>query len=97
MKRILIFAALLAGLFVQTAFAQEPERVQQTNPIIWADVPDTSVVRVGDTYYMSSTTMHLSPGLPIYYSKDGKTSMGAERGQAVCGFTTASFTSRPLL
>ncbi|MBQ3350487.1 MAG: endo-1,4-beta-xylanase [Thermoguttaceae bacterium] len=70
MKRILIFAALLAGLFVQTAFAQEPERVQQTNPIIWADVPDTSVLRVGDTYYMSSTTMHLSPGLPIYYSKD---------------------------
>ena len=50
MKRILIFAALLAGLFVQTAFAQEPERVQQTNPIIWADVPDTSVLRVGDTY-----------------------------------------------
>lgn len=41
-----------------------------TNPIIWADVPDVAMVRVGDTYYMSSTTMHMSPGLPIMKSKD---------------------------
>ncbi|MFI0430973.1 glycoside hydrolase 43 family protein [Mariniflexile sp. HMF6888] len=40
------------------------------NPIIYADVPDASMVRVGDTYYMSSTTMHMSPGLPIMKSKD---------------------------
>lgn len=40
------------------------------NPIIYADVPDMSMIRVGDTYYMSSTTMHLSPGLPIMKSKD---------------------------
>ena len=40
------------------------------NPIIWADVPDPSVVRVGDTYYMSSTTMHMSPGVPIMKSTD---------------------------
>jgi gentisate 1,2-dioxygenase len=32
------------------------------NPIIWADVLDMSMVRVGDTYYMSSTTMHMVPG-----------------------------------
>jgi beta-xylosidase len=35
------------------------------NPIIFADIPDLSIIRVGDTYYMSSTTMHMSPGLPI--------------------------------
>ena len=29
-----------------------------------------AMVRVGDTYYMSSTTMHISPGLPIMKSKD---------------------------
>src|SRR5690349_11689534 len=40
------------------------------NPIIFADVPDMSMIRVGDTYYMSSTTMHLSPGVPIMKSKD---------------------------
>lgn len=40
------------------------------NPLIFADVPDLSMVRVGDTYYMSSTTMHMSPGLPIMKSRD---------------------------
>lgn len=40
------------------------------NPIIWADVPDPAIVRVGRDYYMSSTTMHMSPGLPIMKSRD---------------------------
>ena len=40
----------------------EPAPGEAQNPIIWADVPDCAVIRVGDTYYMSSTTMHLSPG-----------------------------------
>jgi beta-xylosidase len=40
------------------------------NPIIFADVPDMAMIRVGDTYYMSSTTMHMSPGLPIMKSTD---------------------------
>lgn len=40
------------------------------NPIIFADVPDMSMIRVGDTYYMSSTTMHMNPGVPIMKSKD---------------------------
>lgn len=40
------------------------------NPIIWADVPDVSVMRVDDTYYMVSTTMHFAPGVPIMASKN---------------------------
>lgn len=40
------------------------------NPILHADVPDLSMIRVGDAYYMSSTTMHMSPGLPIMQSTD---------------------------
>lgn len=55
-------AGLLASVTVQAKPAQ--------NPIIWADVPDLAIIRVGDTYYMSSTTMHMSPGLPIMKSKD---------------------------
>lgn len=43
---------------------------QATNPVIYADVPDMSMVRVGNTYYMSSTTMHMSPGVPIMKSTD---------------------------
>ncbi|MCF0244087.1 MAG: family 43 glycosylhydrolase [Bacteroidaceae bacterium] len=40
------------------------------NPVINADVPDVSVCKVADTYYMVSTTMHLMPGAPIMKSKD---------------------------
>lgn len=45
------------------------------SPLIWADIPDPSVIRVDGahgrpTYYMSSTTMHLAPGVPIMKSRD---------------------------
>ena len=58
---VLVFAWLVAVLSVQA---------EARNPVIHADVPDLAMIRVGDTYYMSSTTMHLSPGLPIMKSKD---------------------------
>lgn len=56
----------LAPLFAQADDSGNLAR----NPVIWADVPDLAAIRVGDTYYLSSTTMHLSPGLPIMKSKD---------------------------
>jgi len=40
------------------------------NPVIFADVPDMSIIRVGKVYYMSSTTMHMNPGVPIMKSTD---------------------------
>ena len=40
------------------------------NPMLWADVPDPDVIRVGDTFYLVSTTMHLMPGGPVMASKD---------------------------
>lgn len=41
-----------------------------TNPVIWADIPDISIVRADDKYYMSHTTMHMTPGVPIMESDD---------------------------
>ena len=64
--RLLVLALVCASIFVGAiASAQNAQ-----NPIIWADVPDVAIIRVGDTYYVSSTTMHMSPGLPIMKSKD---------------------------
>lgn len=45
---------------------------QYRNPILYADVPDMSVCRAGDYYYMISTTMHLMPGAPVMRSPDMK-------------------------
>ena len=41
-----------------------------TNPIMWGDWPDPDVIRVGDTFYMVSTSMHYVPGCPIAQSHD---------------------------
>ncbi|GGL17591.1 hypothetical protein Sme01_71910 [Sphaerisporangium melleum] len=40
------------------------------NPVVWQDFPDVDIIRVGDTYYMSSSTFHYSPGAPILRSYD---------------------------
>ena len=42
------------------------------NPILWSDYPDPDLIRVGDTYYMVSTTMFFMPGGPILRSYDLK-------------------------
>src|SRR5690606_20352126 len=81
--------------FLGVSYAQ-----QVKNPIIFADVPDMSMIRVGDTYYMSSTTMHLNRRLALIKSKDlvkwvlsgyGHTSLQAmddlnlSNGNGICG------------
>jgi beta-xylosidase len=53
-----------------TVQGEPTPQVAAINPIIWADVPDIAILRVGESYYMSSTTMHMSPGLPIMKSAD---------------------------
>jgi len=63
---LVLLVFVVAGITLSTI--AQPS--QAHNPIIFADVPDMSMVRVNDTYYMSSTTMHMSPGLPIMKSKD---------------------------
>ena len=48
----------------------EVQAVTFKNPVVWADVPDPDVIRVGDYFYMVSTTMHLMPGAPVMRSRD---------------------------
>lgn len=69
MKKIIAGLAVSAVLTVFGGYGATAQQ-KAHNPIIFADVPDMSMVRVGDTYYMSSTTMHMSPGVPIMKSKD---------------------------
>ena len=64
---VFTYCALVFSFFVSVVSGQNN---QAANPIIHADVPDMSMIRVGDTYYMSSTTMHMSPGVPVMKSKD---------------------------
>ena len=40
------------------------------NPILHADYSDPDVVRVGEDFYMTSSSFNVAPGLPILHSKD---------------------------
>ncbi|MBG0858394.1 MAG: glycoside hydrolase 43 family protein [Bacteroidales bacterium] len=68
MKKIYLIILIIAAAFFTTSVSLQVQSAQ--NPIIWADFPDMSMIRVGDSYYMSSTTMHMSPGVPIMKSND---------------------------
>jgi beta-xylosidase len=83
MKQVTKFFSLMAlgcGLAapVMAAGSMPQQRVAGTavssrqfaNPVLWADVPDPDVIRVGRYFYMVSTTMHLMPGAPIMRSED---------------------------
>ena len=69
MRRLLILLMLCTTL---GTMAQQVTTDKIQNPMLWADVPDPDVIRVGDTFYLVSTTMHLMPGAPVMASKDLK-------------------------
>lgn len=76
-----LLAVIAFGLFPFMPFADNNDSLAPkptgdngdgtfTNPFMWTDVPDPDVIRVGDYYYMVTTTMHLMPGAPVMRSVD---------------------------
>ena len=63
---LLTVAALLAG----ASCSAGPKTTVCENPLTYTDIPDNDVIRVGDDYYMVSTTMYYCPGAPIMHSRD---------------------------
>lgn len=72
MKKIILLAVALLSLISSqfTPCSAQEQRVDVANPYIWADYPDPDIIRVGEYYYLVTTTMHLFPGGPIMRSKD---------------------------
>ena len=73
MKRILltIIVALLsnATIFAQSWTADNGNGTF-TNPLFYDEFSDPDMIRVGEYFYMTGTSMHSMPGLPIYRSRD---------------------------
>lgn len=44
--------------------------IQYTNPVLPGFYPDPSAIRVGEDYYMVTSTFEYFPGVPIFHSKD---------------------------
>src|SRR6267378_2372136 len=41
-----------------------------TNPLFYDEFSDPDMIHVGQDYYITGTTMHAMPGLPVLHSKD---------------------------
>ena len=60
----------LLGLGALLAAACARPTTHCVNPLTYTDIPDNDVIRVGEDYYMVSTTMYYCPGAPIMHSRD---------------------------
>lgn len=66
MKKIL-FAIFLIAAFINSA-AQK--KGQYSNPILSGFFPDPSICRVGNDYYLVTSTFAYFPGIPVFHSID---------------------------
>jgi beta-xylosidase len=62
-------AVLLLALLVVGA-AGQAKRATYTNPVMAGDLPDPSVIRVGQDYWAVATTSEWAPEFPILHSRD---------------------------
>ena len=79
MKKLLISVFLSLGILSVQAqnpapgdagYGSPEKRMTVNNAYIWSDYPDPDIIRVGEYYYLVTTTMHLFPGGPIMRSRD---------------------------
>lgn len=63
---------LMAGSCSGTVDPNPPTSCPTTysNPLMWEDLPDPEVIRVGDAYYYTASSFHHSPGAPVLRSYD---------------------------
>lgn len=70
MKKMMLAWLTVASLLMGCSGSEMPVKGTFRNPVVYADIPDISITRAGEYYYMISTTMHLMPGGPVMRSKD---------------------------
>ena len=66
MKRLITIILAMTSI----AAAAQPQHFGYSNPVIPGFNPDPSVCRVGDDYYLVTSTFQYFPGVPVYHSKD---------------------------
>ena len=67
---VVIAACLLTASLCLRAQSPSSNNSGYDNPVIEGMAPDPSVCRVGDDYYLVTSTFEYFPGVPVYHSKD---------------------------
>ena len=66
----IIFIMLLTSLSLFAEWQSDNGNGTFKNPVLYADYPDPSMVRVGNDFYLASSTFANVPGLVILKSQD---------------------------
>lgn len=61
---------LLAGSSFAATWTADNGNGTYTNPLFYDEFSDPDLIRVGEDYYLTGTTMHAQPGLPVLHSRD---------------------------
>lgn len=59
-----------ASLLLRSLFRSQKKMPSVRNPILPGFLPDASIVRVGDSFYIAISTFQWFSGVQIYHSKD---------------------------
>ncbi|HTU66130.1 MAG TPA: glycoside hydrolase 43 family protein [Steroidobacteraceae bacterium] len=70
MRRIAICWLVLAAAAQADTWTPDNGNGTYTNPIFYDEFSDPDLIRVGEDFYLTGTTMHSLPGLPVLRSKD---------------------------
>lgn len=71
LKRYFVLIPCLAALLPSArAWIADNGNGTFTNPLFYDEFSDPDLIRVGEDFYLTGTTMHVNPGLPILHSKD---------------------------
>lgn len=68
-KRLLLLTVLCFGVYGLYAQHNNPGNYYH-NPVIPGDLPDPTIIRVGNTYYAAGTTSDFAPHYPLHESSD---------------------------
>jgi xylan 1,4-beta-xylosidase len=72
MRPLLVCALLLIPVTAATAQTWTADNGNGTyaNPLFYDEFSDPDIIRVGADFYLTGTTMHSMPGLPVLHSRD---------------------------
>ncbi len=70
MKFTKFLIAIISFIMISSFYLSVQAQSGYKNPVIPGFNPDPSVCRVGDDYYLVTSSFEYFPGLPIYHSKD---------------------------
>ena len=71
MKFIIIFLLIFMPINNTTAkWVPGTENENYKNPVIYVDYSDPDLIRVGDNFYMVTSSFSCMPGIPVLHSRD---------------------------